>query len=1088
LAVAAVCLLSGCLAPAGEPSSPQPYEKIRYPTFSNGRLYSLLEADQAEAYNLSENTPRVNLLNVVITLYDHSGSPEDVSESRPPPVKMIITSDRGYFVRRPHEPGGSPEEIANLEGNVVLRQMRLATRPIPENRRISRLDPSVETEVHCQHAQWNNTLRKLNGDGEVEFIQEDSRIVGTGFLYLADDEAMNSGGASNIRDWGGVMFIEHNARMEIERADGITEITCRDTASYKLTEREIQFERDVRLRRLGLEMESDILKVFLQREGDNLPESSPVLPGEVRNIIATIGKRPGSVVITGYEISGAGTNAAVQYLAKGGRADYDLAANRITLTDSRVERAPEVEFGESRSRISDRNLEFIFAVSEANGQKHSLLERLSSSGGQGQVFVRPRESGSTLEPTEISYKGSMDYQREDGRIRFLDSVFLKQGDLRIRSEILDARLTGGGEEPEGQIDRILAETDVQIQDGGREANSQRAEYDMSPIPGGSGGQSSLYTLRLYGPPQRTPPHPWVRDERGNLISAPEIHMQRLSRSGIRPDSRDRHLVYASGGVISCDFFTEPADLSEERKIISIKCEQAMEYNEATELAWFEGNVQVVSDTPEDNYVLTSDRLILNLPESADPNAPGKSAIRVRRIDAIGNARLEQDIRVCEASRIIRDFPTLLLDEGDIYLEGAPGTGGQPPQMAIYQEVYGSQIGSMFAAPRIMASIKGDSIRANGPGQLSMPDEIPGFRATIHFEGAAHYEVPGSGEEVGQRPLGYAKFRRRVVLRQESRNLVLRAEEVDATFLREDDSRPEAPGRIYIEQVGRLTRAEGRIGVRLEHALARQGRRVAVGDRGVIEFHDSGNTMRLSADRQLDPRRFAVARDSDGKTLTAPEIEVREGEGNTRASGPGELRLPGGSSEGVAAAAIRVIYGERGQMVYNELGLRIWVTDNVRVVQAGLGDNWTMPSLDGRCDRLDINLSEPFPPGFQDGDALSRVISMDATGSVLIRVYADPPPGNPNIDWLSRPGTTFFTRGDLGIYLVREGRIEVSSLPGRRSQLLLNVVDEGGGTPRRQRFKADRFILDSRSVPRRWVSEGQLESGPIGDREAFEFVD
>ena len=171
------------------------------------------------------------------------------------------------------------------------------------------LDPNIETEIRCEHAQWNNSLRKLNGDGDVEFIQEDSRIHGTGFLYLADDEAMDaSSSTSNIKDWGGIIFIEHNARMIIDREDfndfstnpgasGHTEITCRDTASYKLREREIQFERDVKITRPGLVIESDILKVFLRRDDDPIPENAPsdLNPGQVRNIVATIGTRPGIV-------------------------------------------------------------------------------------------------------------------------------------------------------------------------------------------------------------------------------------------------------------------------------------------------------------------------------------------------------------------------------------------------------------------------------------------------------------------------------------------------------------------------------------------------------------------------------------------------------------------------------------------------------------------------------------------------------------------------------------------------------------------------------------------------------------------------
>ncbi len=1075
----------------------QPYEKIRYPTFKEGRLQSLLEADQAEAFDLAEGTPRINLRNVRIVIYnDDAEVLKNIPEDQPPPVRMTITSDRGYFTRRPPEPGAQPEEIANLEGNVVVRQMRDMSKPLPQGLKPRRLDPSIETEIHCQHAQWNNTWRKLNGDGEVEFVQEDSRIVGTGFLYLADEDSLSgTGGASNVKEWGGVVFIEHNARMEIDRpeASGITsrtEITCKDTASYKLREREIQFEKDVKIRRPGLAIESDIIKVFLRREDDPKPEINACgeqpLPGQVKKIVATIGKRPGSVVISGFDTGGP-EGEVLQYTARGGRADYDFDANRITLTDTRTERVPEVEF--DRDRISDKVLDFVLS-SPCQGAKDdkAALETLNASGGQGQVMLRPRTGAAGALPTDVSYKGEMSYSRSEGRIRFRGSVFLKQGDLRIRAEILEARIAPDTQAVgPGQVNRIVAEEDVNILAGDREARAERAEYDVNAVadPGAGGRRTNLYTLRLYGPPQRTPPHPRVRDELGNQIAAPEIHMQRLERApgpGGGEAGGERHLIHATGGTAVCDFLTAPRKLTEVGKVISIKCERGMEYNEATGVAWFEGQVVATSDAPEDNYVLTCDRLVVNLPETADPKEPDKRIVHVRRIDADGNARLMQDVRICEANRIIRDFPTERLDEGDIYLEGAPARNNRPPQMAVYREQNGAQVGSMFAAPRIMASAKGDLIRANGPGQLSMPDEIPGFRAEIHFEGAALYEAPEGGVASA------AKFRRGVFLRQPSRNLTINAEELDATFLKDDGGLPDTGEDITIERVGRLRRAEARVGVKVEHALPRQGKRVAVGDKGVVEFTPNGNVVNLSADRQQDGRRLVMARDHDGMTLRAPDIEIREAQGVTRASGPGDLQIPGNASgEGMSKVPTRVLYGERGQMVYNELAMNIRVSDNVRIVQPGVGNNWSFPSLDGRCDRLDITMIEPPAGGMTGQEALSRVSRMDAIGGVLLRVYADPPPDNPNIDWLNRPGTTFFTRGDQGVYYVPDGRIEISSLPGRRPQLLLNMVDTGR-PPRRQRLRAERFVLNTNTVPRRWSFDGQLESNTLRDGEAFEFLE
>ncbi len=1116
LAALLLPLLLLSAAKAGEADAAQPYEKIRYPTFADGRLQSLLEADQAEAYDLTLGTPRINLKNVVITLYDHSDQAKAITPAdQPLPVKMTITSDRGYFTRRPPEPGATPEEIANLEGNVVLRQMRSVRGGEADRRaalRPSRLPPGVETEIHCEHAQWNNTLRKLNGDGEVEFLQEDSRIVGTGFLYLADDEALGvSTSTSAIRDWGGIVYIEHNARMEIDRgaasgASGRTEITCRDTASYKLREREIQFERDVTIRRPGLVIESDILKVFLRREDEVAPEpgENEVLPGQVRSIVATIGNRPGSVAITGYTIDAVRGTEVMQFLAKGGRADFDYDANRITLTDVRENRYPEVEFGADRDRITDGRIVFVFrqdrtppdpvpatrppGSASAQESRETILETLTTTGGHGEVILRTRRqevieganvpAGAAAIPTVVSYRGEMNYNRTDGRIRFLERVALRRADLVINAESLDIRLVSDGVTPvPSQLNRILADRDVVIRTGEYEAKAQRAEYDIYQGEIGPPG-SGLDTLRLYGPPQGTPPHPWISDAYGNQITAPEIHMQRLT---VGPGQRDMHLMVARGSS-SCDFVTAPAGTGSRAKIVNIKCERGMEYNQANRKASFIGQVIVTSDAPEDSYVLTSDRLLIDFEETPKPADPADYDIWIRRITAEGNARLMQDTRICEAINIIRDFPTSDPNEGDIYLQGALPSPGQPPMMAVYREQTGTQIGAMFAAPLIKSSARGNLIQANGPGQLSMPDEEGTGRSEIHFEGASSYEAVQDGA------VSDARFWGGVRLVHPAESVMVNAEEMDARFIREESSATfgGAATNVEIERIGRLRRVEGRNNVRLVHALPRGGQRVAVGDIGVVEFTTTGNILRLTANREADARRFVIARDHDGMTLRSPEIEIREAQGVTRASGPGDLQIPANRAADGMPTPTRVLYGAAGSLVYNELGLNIRVSDSVRIVQPGPGENWSAPGLDGICDRMEISLFEPPAAGMEGEDALSRVQRMDALGNVVLRVYADPPAENPGVDWLSRPGTTFFTRGEHAVYDVPMGRISIASASPRRPQLLLNIV-EGNDPPRRQRLRADRFVLQNNTTPRRWNYEGELNADTIPDGEPFDFT-
>ncbi len=1105
----------------------QPYEKIRYPTFSDsGRLQSLLEAESAEAFNLTQGSPSINLRNVVITIYDDSEEALKITpDDQPLPVKVTITSDRGFFSRRPPEPGGNPEEIANLEGNVILRHMRSpfgpnARKSPAANRnpgRQPRLDPSVETEIHCRHAQWNNTLRKLNGDGEVEFIQENSRIVGNGFLYLADDTALESGSnAKNFKDWGGVVFIEHNARMEIDSPGGSgsterTEITCRDTASYKLNEREVQFEREVKTRRPGLLIESDILKVSLRRPEDPLPEGThpggdAPLPGQVKSIVATIGKRPGSVTITGYKIDAKTGAETVQYSARGGRADFDYDSNRINLTDSREQRWPEVEFGPDKDRITDGSLTFVFAQVKAptppksalrpqanpnSGRGETVLDSLTTTGGRGEVVLRSqrdKESGPVI-PTVVNYQGEMSYQRADGRIRFLQKVNLRRGDLAIAAEVLDIRLSSDGTSVEpNQVNKITAENEVDLKSGEYRAKAHRAEYDVYQGPVGQIG-SGLDTLRLFGPPRAAPPHPWIRDEIGNQITAPEIHMQRLTAEA---GHRNQHLLVARGGVSVCDFIHKAKKEGEKDRIVSVKCERGMEYNQANKKARFEGQVMASSDAPEDNYVLTSDRLILDFEESPDPDKPGEVVTWIRRITAEGTARLMQDMRICEAANIIRDFPSQDPKKGDIYLQGQEARDGRPGLPAVYREQTGDNIGSMFVSPLIKASANGDHIQANGPGELSMPDEdsptVPPKRAEIHYEGAASYEAQLSGQT------SEARFWGGVKLNYPSRSVYVVAEEMDARFIRDDAKKAAAAAafagtgqNVDIQHIGRLRRITARHSVKLEHAKAKGGRSVAAGDVGVVEFTGQGNIIRLTADKQIDARRFVMARDADGLTIRSPELEIREAQGITRAAGPGDVQIPASrASDGGSALPTRILYGENGSLVYNELALNIKVSDNVRIVQPGIDGNWSYPSLDGICERMDIILLEPPQTDMRGDDALMRISRMDAIGNVLLRVYAEPPPNNPAMEWYLRPGTTFFTRGDQAAYDIQGGEIAIFRHDNQQPQLLLNIVDPGG-TSRRQRLKADRFVLHPTSRPRRWNFEGNMESTTIRDGEAFDFA-
>ncbi|MDR1611552.1 MAG: hypothetical protein LBT97_02085 [Planctomycetota bacterium] len=1096
---------------AGEAASAQPYEKIRYPSFDgelgsgNGRLISLLEADQAEAYELSAGTPRVNLRNIVITLYDDSEEArKTVGDDDELPVEMTIRSDRGFFTRRPSEDPGaeSMEDVVTLEGDVQVKRYFTPSNNGPgAGARPGRMPENVQTEIYCEYAQWNNKYGKLNGDGDVRLVQEDNRIYGTGFLYLADEEAFASGERrKDPRAWGGIIFIEHNARMEIDRvlADGSldqTVITCRDTASYKLVEKEVQFEREVRVARSGMTIDCDILKVFMRHEDDSGPEGGgdDRLPGTVKSIVATIGSRPGAVVITGYDVNEQGVNGDILYVARGGRADYGYDENRITLTDLRNDRIPEVEFG--MDRISDRMLDFTF--SEGGGKGSSALSggigaitlnSLQTRGGQGRVFLRPREgaTGEAALPVEIVYKGEMRFSGGDNLIRFTDSVFLKRGfadstslrreGLTIRSESLDVRLRAGDAD-HARIERVVAEDNVLINASGRQASAQRAEYDMDDVKGED-------TLRLYGPPSNTPPHPWVSDDEGNRIAAPTIVMRRLSGNRARP----RHLLRAYDGTVTCDFVTKAASVAERNKVFSVKCEKVMEYNESDGIAWFDGQVQATSDAPEDNYVLTSDKLIIYLTEKPDPDDPEKAIVRPRRVDANGNAVLRQDTRICEAGQIIRDFPTEQLDEGDIYLEGFAGDALNPPKPAVYRDQEGERILSLFEAPRIKASATGNLVQANGPGRLSTPDETPGARAEIEFAGAARYESFQGGL------VSEAKFRRGVMMRQPSRNLVIAADEVDATFFQESPDRGIDPGEstvAAIERIGKLRKTEARTGVRVEHGLPRRGRRVATGDKGVVEFTETGNVITLTVDRRLGDQRWVMARDHDGMTLWSTQIEVREAQGVTRAAGPGEIQIPGDpKSDGLNKIPTRIAYGERGMLVYNEIALNIRAVDNVRILQPSAATgSWQHPTLDGRCDQLDITLAEPPAAGDVESsdDALSKVLRMDAVGGVLLRVFAEPAPGQPESDWFNRPGTTFFTRGDQAVYDVPAGRITMSALPGRQPQLLLNLVDPGS-TPRRQRLRADRFVLNANAVPRRWFFEGQLDSSTLQPGEPFDFLD
>jgi lipopolysaccharide transport protein LptA len=99
--------------------------------------------------------------------------------------------------------------------------------------------------------------------------------------------------------------------------------------------------------------------------------------------------------------------------------------------------------------------------------------RLTASGGTTSVLHPRPQKGATKEPDAVEARSKeMVYEEAANRIVYTGEVLMRQGDITTRSPRADVLLTKDGD----AVDRVVAGEPVEVEQGTRRANGERATY------------------------------------------------------------------------------------------------------------------------------------------------------------------------------------------------------------------------------------------------------------------------------------------------------------------------------------------------------------------------------------------------------------------------------------------------------------------------------------------------------------------------------------------------------------------------------------------------------------------------------------
>ncbi len=1018
----AMTLLLTVSVPAGEDKPV--YKKVRFPRYKDNRIISELFAEEADAIEMTAGKTRININGVKVLVYDTS-KPLDVNSDpdQAPPVKLVITGKRGCYEQIAGE-NGEPLKLSHIEEDVHV--LRYEYPPDGGER--------VTTEIFCDNATWNSKSETLEGEGAVTIRQPGSVLRGNDFIYKlvrrdpADNSPLSFDRPNGFdQEPGGWFRLKRDVRMEFtqklfalqpqEQIDGVklpvlepepTVITCAGLAHLDLLKKQVQFQDKVVVvnRQDNMTMRSERLRVLMHKKA-SAPEE------RIREIIAW----------DNVFIDSAQADKNASFSARSEHAQYKTESGELILRSQKEGTDPSVEV--DRNRVSAAVI--AFNIREGD------LDKLIAYGGRGRAVlmnaVLENQAGvkeKVDSPTVVLFDKDLNYDRANNRAIFSGNVRLarESEQMTMSSEKLLVELTPmNTANRKRSIDKMTAEENVRITQPSQQATAYRAEFD-----------AKTQKTTLLGSPDG-PPHPQIEQPGVAQFTAPKITVEQIeNETGDKPHK----LITGSGGPGSCVFMPQDKqkkapmatldvevtpDVTASPDAVAIRYDDTMKYDTRDSHAQFTKNV--VATTQE--YVLRSNELHVLLTRTEDANREPHTEIS--RIAAMGAATLHWKQQHFEAERIVRDVQRKLIT---LY-------GEKDKPATVWEEG-----GKRFKSPRIIATEMGETVHAEGPGEMVVPD-TNGVAVITYAENAIYTEYPDK--------TGTAKLRKDVRMRRLDNGMIVAGDEMDAVL-------EETPEAAVGADKGKLPRQLRKAVIR-GHVKVTQGKQVAIGATGELHVNPAGDIVMLhgSGDRR------AVVYDGKDIVLFSPSIKVVQSTGIIIADGPGEVRVNSAikqalshGAEGGGAAKQYLLYFD-GRMTYNSLARKIKFEKNVRLKQA---------NVYGNCDELTLLFAD-VPAG---GGSDVRIDSLEAAGKVRFKRYVPAKfAREQEADPLLRYGKTVFTKSEQAFFDEETQTIKLYGGPPAPMaiQQTLDIVDNGETKCSRIQLQGETLELDLR--------DGDIKANP-----------